>query len=43
MIDFFTKGTVNIIKDGKEIRKMLKGESFGEAALYAHGTRACAV
>jgi cGMP-dependent protein kinase 1 len=28
------EGTVSIIKDGKELRKLHKGDSFGENALF---------
>ncbi len=37
------KGTVQVLKGGKEIRKMLKGDSFGEQALYYNTTRGATV
>jgi cGMP-dependent protein kinase len=37
------EGTVAIIKAGKEIRKMAKGETFGEQALYSNTVRGCTV
>ena len=37
------KGTVQVLKGGKEIRKMLKGDSFGEQALYYNTVRMATV
>jgi Cyclic nucleotide-binding domain. len=37
------KGTVQVLKGGKEIRKMLKGDSFGEQALYYNTVRQATV
>jgi cGMP-dependent protein kinase len=37
------EGLVTITKAGKEIRKMTKGESFGEQALYYNTVRGCSV
>lgn len=37
------EGTVVVLKDGKEIRKMVKGDSFGEQALYYNTVRTATV
>jgi cGMP-dependent protein kinase len=37
------EGTVQVMKGGKEIRKMLKGDSFGEQALYYNTVRQATV
>ena len=36
-------GQVQVLKGGKEIRKMNKGESFGEQALYENTVRGATV
>lgn len=36
-------GTVSVLKGDKEIRKMVKGDSFGEQALYYKTVRFCTV
>ena len=36
-------GTVVVLKDAKEIRKMVKGDSFGEQALYYNTVRTATV
>ncbi len=37
------EGTVSVLKGKKVIRKMTKGDSFGEQALYYNTVRACSV
>ena len=37
------EGQVSVIKGGKELRKMNKGDSFGEQALYANTVRGATV
>ena len=37
------EGVVKILKGTQEIRKMQKGDSFGEQALYANSVRQCTV
>jgi len=37
------EGTVSVLKGDKEIRKMIKGDSFGEQALYYKTVRFCTV
>jgi cAMP-binding proteins - catabolite gene activator and regulatory subunit of cAMP-dependent protein kinases len=37
------EGSVSVLKGGKEIRKMYKGDSFGEQALYYNTTRGATV
>ena len=37
------EGTVSIWKEGKEIRKLSKGDSFGESALYMQSVRMATV
>lgn len=37
------EGTVSVLKGDKEIRKMAKGDSFGEQALYYKTVRFCTV
>jgi len=37
------EGTVQILKGGKELRKMAKGDSFGEQALYYNTVRGATV
>ena len=37
------EGTVQILKGGKELRKMVKGDSFGEQALYYNTVRGATV
>ena len=37
------EGTVAVYKDGKEIRQMSKGDSFGEQALYYNSVRSATV
>ena len=37
------QGTVECIKDGKVVRELNEGDSFGEAALYASGQRTLSV
>lgn len=34
---------MTIIKDGNELHRMSKGDSFGEQALYEEGIRGCTV
>ena len=41
--NFINKGSVSVIKGDKEIRKLFKGETFGEAALYSESTRTMTV
>ena len=36
-------GTVLVLREGCEIRKMIRGDSFGEQALYYHTVRTATV
>lgn len=40
---YIKKGIVSIVKGPNEIRKMTKGDSFGEQALYYKTVRSCSV
>lgn len=38
-IIFFLQGSVSVLKGEKEVRRLVKGESFGEQSLYYNCAR----
>ena len=37
------EGTVSVLNDEKEVRRLTKGEAFGEQALYFNSTRTMSI